>query len=149
MRKAILACVLSGAAIGHAFGAAPPAAITVSVVDGGKLKDVRVALLEEGGTAELHSAQASEGPVDPPAVETAGAPSPRAEWALFFKGANYDAGGNATLAASLYERDPDHVSALREMSVVFPAGQHVATIHGAYGIDYLLSIHRCTEKGCA
>ena len=132
--------------------AAPPTtAITVSVISAGKLQDVRVAMLPEGGSAQVEPATVR--PVEvhqitrlPHPARVDGDPG---WWTLGFWNANFDKVGGVTLRASLFESEPNQVSVLREFEVSLPAGTNVATIHGDLGHDYLLSIHHCTEKGCA
>ncbi|MGF6440048.1 hypothetical protein [Paraburkholderia youngii] len=134
----------------HALATPPATAITVSVVEGGKLKDTLVALLEDGAGAHLEPTTVY--PIE--VHQVAGLPHPArldgdpGWWTLGLWNAKFDDAGNATLHASLFEIEPDKASVLREFALSIPAGQKVATIHGDFGHDYLLSVHRCSEMGC-
>ncbi|MBR8205288.1 hypothetical protein [Burkholderia vietnamiensis] len=146
---------LSGVSVGGAAASGDGStAIGVRVMRAGRQEVLREVLMRDGGTASFGAeAVFPVGHVrldGPPVIETVSMKQGQGEdfagsWNLVIKQVTFDAEGNAAVQASLDEHAPGATPEHQDVALSIKAGEH-ATIHGANGKDYLLSIHHVVSQ---
>lgn len=148
LKAKLLALVMLACGVSSVFADEGATVVSVSVVHFGQQMVKREVVMRDGGHASFGTE--SVFPVGhanadgSPLIETVGMTNePRdfaGSWNLLVRQVIFDPAGDVSVQASLDEHAAGAKGVHQELTLSIRAGEHVTTIHGANGDDYLLSV---------